>query len=384
MAEKGRRKRILVAPAAFKGTLSAGQVAAVMSEALSQALDADVMLDICPVADGGDDTLAVLAQADPGFAWERLVVCGPKPGTSVEAQVLWHPDRKMAVVEAAQAHGLKLLAQPTPMGSTSYGVGELIRRVIEARADMQTLVVTVGGSASTDGGLGALQALGARFLDSGGRQLKAPLCGGDVARVAGIELPKPWPFAGKLLVATDVVNPLLGLEGTATVFAPQKGASPNECRQLEAALAQVAELLARLQGVDLAMLPGMGAAGGLAFGLRQLPRSAIVSGVQWLSAFLNLDTRLAAADLLITGEGRLDATSLGGKATGNLLLGALGKPVFVFCGQVQPGLAFVEGVRLYPLADSPTAVQAAMEDPQTFLQEALRRALPQIQQALAH
>lgn len=378
----GGTKRILVAPAAFKGTLSAGEAARLLSEALGEVLADTIQLDCCPLADGGDDTLAVLAAADPDFAWETYAVCGPCPGMTAQAQALWHAGRKMAVVEAAQAHGLKLLAAPQPLDSTSYGVGELMRRLIAAHPDLRTLVVTLGGSASTDGGLGALQALGTRLLDAEGRQLPAPFRGGDASRVAGIELPRPWSFAGQLLVATDVVNPLLGPEGTAAVFAPQKGASPRDCRRLEADLSRIAELFASVQGVDLAMLPGMGAAGGLAFGLRQLPRSGIVSGVQWISAFLDLESRLCRADVVVTGEGRLDATSLGGKATGHLLLAAPGKPVFVFCGQVQPGLAFPPGVHVYPLARDDAGLAEAMRDPAGGLRAALSRAMPVLRQAL--
>lgn len=384
-----RKLWILVAPTCFKGTMSAGEVAGVIRDFLCGYLPENlVALDVCPVADGGDDTLEVLRETDAGFRVEEAVVNGPVPGQQVVARYLLHAEKKLAVLEAAQAHGYKLLpgGQLAPMSATSYGVGQLLQSVLKkAEADklaLETVAVTLGGSASTDGGLGALQALGVRFLDRDRQNIHEQIGGQTLLRIGRINWLKKWMFRGKLLIATDVVNPLLGPDGCAQVFAPQKGATPEQCLLLEQGLQQVSALMKETLGVDYTDRPGAGAAGGLAWGLSHLPRSEIVSGSQWIAAQLGLDRRMAMADLIITGEGRLDKTSLSGKATGNILKNAGEKPVLVFCGQMEAGLPLADSVQVIPLVRVGENSQRAMADPKAALLERLNEGLPAIRETL--
>lgn len=367
---------ILIAPACFKGSLSAPEAAQVMAEFLAERLGESASLIRCPVADGGDDTLSVLRSVEPGAELKTACVTGPVASMRVNAEYLWLPEKKTVVIESAQAHGLKLLGDTlAPMVATSYGVGELMRQAIEQHQP-DTVVVTAGGSASTDGGLGALQALGVRFEDEAGQTIETPISGGDLCGIHKMVWPEQSFYSGRLLIATDVMNPLLGQDGTATVFAPQKGADSGQCEQLELGLRQVSQVLEAVSEVDLKDLPGVGAAGGLAYGLRHLPRSGIVSGSQWISDALNLHAKIARADLIITGEGRFDLTSLGGKATGNLLAWAGAKPVFILCGQVAAGLDFPPPVYVLPLAQDAHAAKASIANPKAALLARLEAALP--------
>ncbi len=435
---------VLIAPAAFKGTLSALDVATAMRDFLrAQPELAKASLRICPIADGGDDTLSVLQAVDPRYQRQQCRVMGPLPGMTVLADYLVHAEQKLVLIEAAQAHGLKLYPpgkEYQPLQATSYGVGELIRHAMETHHP-DAVVVSLGGSASTDGGMGALQALGFQFWNAQGQCLPTPLGGGDLSTVARIDWPTPdsqysacndeanTGFSWRALqIVTDVVNPLLGLEGSAAVYAPQKGASPEQCEQLEAGLRQLVSVMQQscvwvsasfsewspvskavrpapsLSESNLAELPGVGAAGGLAYGLRCLPRAEIVSGSAWVASQLQLSQAVAESDLILTGEGCLDATSLSGKATGHLLRLAQerGKPVFCFCGQVRENwregasaiVHSLEATRLspfvYPLvspeaphAEQALQVQVAMADPKAALWRAMAAAWPRLKSLLS-
>ena len=428
---------ILIAPAAFKGTLSAFEAAAVMQECLqAQPASAHFRVNLCPIADGGDDTLAVVQAASAGYKRHQCRVTGPLPGMTVLADYLVHAGQKTVLIEAAQAHGLKLYPPGIayqPMQATSYGVGELIRHAVRTHHP-ETLVVSLGGSASTDGGMGALQALGFRFWDAQGQCLPIPLGGGDLSAVVRVDWPEPdinneespiFPWQC-LRIVTDVVNPLLGSNGSAAVYAPQKGASPAQCEQLAAGLQQIHHSMQRCMqqtllthsesheswtdrcpDIDqLADWPGVGAAGGLAYGLRCLPHSEIVSGSAWVAAQLQLPKAVVESDIILTGEGCLDATSLSGKATGHLLQLASGKPVFFFCGQVREdwrggetasvystAAACVElsvDPYIYPMvapeasaAVQTSQIQGAMDDPKAALRQAMAVAWPTLERLLS-
>ncbi len=380
------KPRILIAPACYKGTLSAGKAAEIMEATLREGLGDAVSLQVCPIADGGDDTLLVLKQSLPQASLKTARVTGPVTNMQIQAQYLWEPITKTVIIESAQAHGLKLLGvERYPMVSTSYGVGELIREAVRQHQP-DTVVVSVGGSASTDGGLGALQALGLRCWDDQDREMQAPLSGGALHRIRRLDA--SLLFAGlasgnspmpALRIATDVHNPLLGPQGAATVFGPQKGATAEQCQQLEQGLAQVSALIKDDLKVDYADLPGAGAAGGLAFGLLHCSEQAqLISGSQWIAQVLGLPPKVAAADLILTGEGRFDATSLGGKAVGNLLALAGNRPVFLLPGQCQPGLQLPDNLYCQPLAQDEAGTRAAMANPRQALRTALLQVLPRL------
>lgn len=371
--------RVLIAPACFKGSASALEIAEWINDFLRNRLPEYVITDVCPIADGGDDTLSVLQASDSGFQLQQMQVMGPVPEMKVQAHYLVHTEKKQVIIEAAQAHGLKLLPpdQLAPMRATSYGVGELIRQAI-AHEQPHDIIVTVGGSASTDAGIGMLQALGVQFFDAAGMLIQEPIDGHMLSGIQKINWNLDWPHAGRVLIATDVVNPLLGSEGAAAVFAPQKGANSEQCQILEAGLAHVSRLLSQIRGMDYTALPGVGAAGGLAYGLQQLPRAGIISGSQWVAEQLNLFQKIQQADIVITGEGRFDATSFGGKATGNVLVWASDKPVFIVCGHVRDKLEALGDVAVYSLAKEEADTDAAITQPQRILIKRLEEMLPDL------
>jgi glycerate 2-kinase len=300
--------RVVLAPDKFKGSLTATEVVdAVASGLLSVRADLDVVR--VPVADGGDGTVA--AALSRGFAAVSVDAAGPtgKPGTAVYAR---HDHQ--AVVELAGVCGLDLLPDrwPDPLGASTYGLGQVMAHAITHGAT--DIVLGIGGSASTDGGAGMVQALGARLLDRQGRDL--PLGGAALQDLASLDLRELRQTVGdvRILVASDVDNPLLGPRGAAAVFGPQKGASPADVAKLERALAVWAERVAGATGTDLASRAGAGAAGGTGFAALALLNAELRPGIELMLEWLDFDRALAGADLVVTGEGSLDEQSLAGKA----------------------------------------------------------------------
>ncbi|MFK5634000.1 glycerate kinase [Ornithinimicrobium sp. LYQ103] len=325
-----RRPRVLLAPDKFKGTLTGVEAAEAMAAGVRAAMpDADVR--IVPLADGGEGTVdAVLAA---GAEEHEHTVAGPL-GSSVSARLALRG--RTAVVEAAQACGLQLL-DPTPataLAAHSTGVGELIRLALGTGAER--IVVGLGGVACTDGGAGMACALGARLLDASGRPL--PQGGGSLADLASVDLgPLRETVGGATFVAaTDVTNPLLGPHGAAGVYAPQKGAGPAEVRLLEAGLTRWAQLTEDL-GATPRDLPGGGAAGGLGWGMVALLGAGLSPGADLVMDLVGMDEALAWADLVVTGEGKLDRQSTYGKGPVALARSASdrGLPVLGIGGAVE-------------------------------------------------
>jgi glycerate kinase len=347
-------RRILIAPDSFKGSLAAAEVAAALAAGW-RSVRPDDELVLLPLADGGEGTVAALHTVLAGSVRRTSQVTGPD-GRPVAADWLLTEDGT-AVLELAQSSGLPLLAEPDPEGAHTYGLGQVARHAIAAGADR--LLIGLGGSASTDGGTGALRALGARFLDRQGGELA--LGGGPLARLHRIELDGliPAPVGGSRLLV-DVTAPLLGEFGAARAFAPQKGASADQIAGLEAALARLADLL----GGNPAA-PGAGAAGGTGYGLAAGWDSELAAGSATLIELTGLAAALPDCDLLITGEGRFDQTSLAGKLVGTLLERAAGVPVAIVAGSRQESLAVPgEWLSLTELAGSS---QGALAEPQHWL-----------------
>src|SRR5512146_1411216 len=314
---------ILIAPAGFKGTLRPREVSEALAQGARQVLPHAVVLS-CPVADGGDGLLdAVLA---PASLREHVPVTGPL-GTPVVAELGWI-DAETAIFESASACGLALLSPDryNAAESTSRGVGELIVEASDRGA--KTVVVGLGGSACVDGGVGAARGLGWTFSDVNG----ATLGEGGVALGSLADWEAGWPLKVRVLALADVCVPLVGPQGAAPVFAPQKGASPGA--------------MAGSGRPDLAELPGGGAAGGLGAGLVFFARAELVAGAPWVLERVGFDAALARADVVITGEGAFDRTSLLGKATGEVLQRARAarKPAVVVAG--RGGAADADGVHV--------------------------------------
>jgi glycerate kinase len=323
--------RVLVAPDKFEGSLSAGQAAAAIAAGLRRARpDAEVVT--LPVGDGGAGTLEALVAA--GFERVPVVASGPT-GEPVQAAIAVRGDR--AFVEMAEASGLKRLpgGRRAPLEASTYGTGELLRAALDLGA--RELVLGIGGSATTDGGAGMAAALGARLLDQAGEQL--PPGGAALLRLARVDVTglDPRLASVQVTVASDVDNPLVGPEGAAHVYGPQKGAGPDEVLLLDSALRRYARVLADDLGVDLAETPGAGAAGGLGAGAIAFLGARIRTGIELVLELLGFDRAVAEADLVVTGEGKLDAQSLRGKAPVGVarVAGAHGVPVVALAGAVE-------------------------------------------------
>ena len=319
---------ILAAPAAFKGTLGPRQVADALSAGIRRALPEAAVLQ-CPIADGGDGLLdAVLA---PGSLRERVQVTGPL-GMPVWGALGW-VDAETAIFESATACGIALL-QPEeldPLRATTRGVGELIWEAVERGA--KVVVVGLGGSATVDGGTGAGRGLGWTFQDARGSAL--PEGGGPLAQLA--DLAGGWGLQAQVIALADVTTPLVGSDGAALVFGPQKGAGPEGVKLLSRGLERLAELMALHGRPELATLPGGGAAGGLGAGLAFFAKAQLERGAEWVLSRVGFDAALAKADLVVTGEGSFDRTSFVGKASGEVVRRAQRgkKKVAVVAGKVE-------------------------------------------------
>jgi glycerate kinase len=361
--------RVVIAPDSFKGSLDAADVAEAIAAGWRSKRPDDV-LELMPLADGGEGTLDALGHGLPEECLRTATVSGPD-GKPVQARWLLRPDGT-AVVELASAAGLPLLDELDPMGATTRGVGELLRLAVEDPGTRRVML-GLGGSATNDGGTGALVALGARFLDADGNDL--PPGGGALARLARVDLSGlvPGPPEG-VEYLVDVTSPLLGPHGAAAVFGPQKGATPHQVEELDAALGRLAEILG-VSGEE----PGSGAAGGTSFGLLACWGGRMVSGSGTVAAVAGLEAAVPAADLVITGEGRFDSQSTRGKVVGNVLTVAAPTPVAIVAGQVaaDPQAPAVAAVSLTELAGS---ARASTADPARWLAAAgsvLAESLPE-------
>ncbi|HET7236416.1 MAG TPA: glycerate kinase [Actinomycetota bacterium] len=326
--------RVLVAPDKFRGTLSAAQASQAIALGWRRGRPDDEVTEL-PLADGGEGTLEALVAAERGSARTARVI-GPL-GDPVEAAfgLVDGPAGRVGIVEMARASGLGVASRHDPLRATSRGTGELIAQA--CRAGARTIVVCIGGSATTDGGAGMAEALGARLLDGSGRPI--PPGGAGLLELARIDLTglEPALRTVRVIAASDVDSPLTGPHGSARVFGPQKGASPDDVLLLDRALGHLAAVIARDLGVDVRELRGAGAAGGLGAGLVAFLGARIRPGVDVVMEAVGFAGRLAAAEVVLTGEGRLDASSLSGKVVGGVLSAAreAQRAAAVLCGEAE-------------------------------------------------
>ncbi|HEY0394579.1 MAG TPA: glycerate kinase [Candidatus Elarobacter sp.] len=363
--------RVVIAPDKFKGSLDAARVAEALAAGVRDVLpDADCAL--IPMADGGDGTVeAFLA----GGAVARTVrVSGPL-GAPVDAT--YARDGATAIVEMAAASGLVVLGgRREPRRATTRGTGELLRDALDGGA--KRIVLGIGGSATTDGGAGALAALGARFLDETGAELEpAPEALARVARVDvdGLDVRLR---SVDLAVACDVDNPLLGPLGAAAVYGPQKGASPEDVAFLDGVLTRLADAMTAATGRDLRARPGAGAAGGLGWALASACGARLQRGVTLVAEVRGLARALRGADWCFTGEGRIDEQTLRGKVVDGVaaLARARGAAVIAFGGSVDLAAEVAlraGGVRCVPIVPGPVTLDDAMRDAPANLRAAAAR-----------
>lgn len=329
--------RFLLAPTAYKGTLSPVEAVSAMGEGVLTAKP-DAELDPCPIADGGTGWLEVWAFHYRDKAQRRAVQTVDALGRPIQAEWLFIQPN-IAIVESAQACGIHRLSpeELAPMDATSAGVGIILREVAQ-HPEVQEIWLGLGGTASTDGGLGTLTELGFRLIDKHGKPV-VPTAR-ELHAIATIVLPPQPPLHGKhLVLCADVENPMIGSEGSARVYAPQKGADSVQVQALETGLAHWASVLERTFGGEIGTVRGAGSAGGLAGGLSACLNVPIVSGIGWLMKQIGWNERLRKADYLFTGEGQVDRQTLMGKGVGVIVQSAiaLSKPVFIIAGRAGEG-----------------------------------------------
>ncbi|GAB6938531.1 glycerate kinase [Isoptericola variabilis] len=372
-----RPLRVVVAPDSFKGSATATEVSAALAAGARAALGDGADVRAVPFADGGEGTLdAILG------AWgqePRTCATTDALGRPTTARFGISPDGRTLAVEAAEAYGLPKVSDVPlrPLDATSHGVGTVVLAALDAAPDAEEVVLFVGGSASTDGGAGLLAGLGARFLDADGAAV-AP-GGGGLRSLSRIDLDGLDPRARALRwrIACDVDNPLLGPRGAAAVFGPQKGASPEDVEVLDDGLAHLADALAAATSHDARDLPGAGASGGLPVGLSAALGAELVPGGELVAEAVGLAGALEGADLVLTGEGRLDEQSLHGKVVDTVVRLVAGRAAVV----VVAG-----GVELTPaqVADAGIAAAFSLAPGPRTLAELSRDAVVELERTAAH
>ena len=360
--------KIVVALDKFKGSLTAPDACEIVRHTLGE-VQPGAEIIVKPMADGGDGTADAL-HAALGGEWISQNVTGPLPGTTTTARYLWLAKERQAFIEMAQASGLVLVptAQRNPLRTTTFGTGELLADAI--RRGAIRIWLAIGGSATTDGGIGVAAAVGWQFLDAAGQPIRT--VGGELERIVRI-LPPPITTHQPPLtveVLCDVDNPLCGERGAAHVFGPQKGATPAMVERLDAGLRQLAGVVKAQLGKDILDVPGAGAAGGLGGGAIAFLNARLVPGIETVMTASRLAADLAEADWVITGEGQFDEQSLHGKVVAGVtaLARQHGVKVAVLAGRVKlsepewrrAGIASARAIAPATL-DTPRAIQQAPE-----------------------
>jgi len=369
--------KILIAPDSFKGSLKSPEVARAMARGARAAFPQAEVVEL-PVGDGGEGTLEALVTATGG-GYESHTVRGPL-GDPLEARLGLLGDGQTVFVEMAEASGLSRLSpeRRSPLHASTYGTGELIRAAL--RTGRSRLLIGIGGSATNDGGAGALHALGVRLLDRGGHPL--PPGGAALADLAeidtsGLELPQDV----EVLVACDVTNPLTGPDGASAIYGPQKGATDTDITTLDAALAHFGTVVAEQVGRDWSGTPGAGAAGGLGFALLAFLSARLERGVSLVLDAVRFEEHLRGADLVLTGEGRIDrqTTSFGKTLAGiGERAQRAGVPVLALAGSLGEDLGDYRAAGFSGVASivpRPLTLDEAMRDAAPLLETATRRLL---------
>ena len=364
--------KVLVAPNAFKGTMTATEAGAAIARGVREVFPAAEIVEV-PVADGGDGTVEALVSARHG-EYRTAEVEGPL-GDPVQARYALIDSGRTAVVEMASAAGLTLIPpeRRDPRRTSTYGFGQLLEAV--RRDGVATIIAGIGGSATNDGGAGMAQALGYRLLDEEARDLERG--GAALARLWRIDasgFDSGWRQV-RVRVACDVTNPLTGPRGASAVYGPQKGADPKAVRELDGALTTLGVVVWRDLGKDVAGLPGAGAAGGLGAGLVAFLNATLEPGAPLVVEATGFDSVVAGADLVITGEGQVDEQTAFGKAPGEVAKRArkAGVPVLLLAGAKQPGWEALHelGVTaVVTMADEGITMQQALNEPERMLTRA--------------
>ncbi len=352
---------ILIAPNAFKNSLDAIQVAKAIEQGLKQS-SLECTTECFPIADGGDGTGSLIIESCKGTIVTKEV--HDPLGRKISSQFGLIDNGKTAVIEMADASGLRLLKKDelNPLKASSYGTGELIRFALDAGA--KKIIIAMGGSASVDGGCGILNALGIKFLDKEGKHLSAVPA--DLIHMAKIDVSNLDKRIRdcEIVILCDVNNVLLGPDGAANIFGPQKGASADDVKILEAFLKNFAEVSAAQSGTDMTRLKHGGAAGGATSGLHTWLDAKLVNGIEYFLKLTNFDEALKRADLVITGEGSIDRQTLQGKGPYGVALSAKKKKIKVIglAGKIEKGQELNKYFdELISINEEPFAISDAMK-----------------------
>lgn len=355
--------KVVIAPDSFKDSLSALGVAQAIAQGWQEVFpEAETIL--CPMADGGEGTLEAVLEVCKG-EWREKTVIGPL-GKPVQAKWGWLEKQKIAMIEMAQASGIQLVppSERDACQSTTFGTGQLILDALDAGA--KDIILTVGGSATNDGGTGLLTALGARLLDS--EQHVLPAGGLALQNLSKIDLTHfdPRIQQTRFSLAADVTNPLCGSNGASYIFGPQKGATPAQVQLLDEALANFANVSARLLGFDKRDETGSGAAGGLGFAAKSYLNAEFKAGVEVVAELNQLASKISNADWVITGEGKFDRQTLNGKTVFGVSRVAKMQniPVIVIAGTLGEGYQalYQHGVTAaFSLTNGPITLEQACQ-----------------------
>lgn len=362
--------RVVIAPDSFKESLSAAGVASAIAEGVRDVVP-DAITVCVPMADGGEGSLDAVLAATSGE--RRKARVQDANGHPCDASWGWLGEGR-AFIEMAAAAGLEQIppAERKPLQASSYGVGQLIKEALDAGATH--IVIGLGGSATNDAGAGLLQALGVRLLDRDGHEL--PAGGAALKMLEGISTDDADHRLSEVEfeIAVDVDNPLCGERGASAIFGPQKGANPEQVEQLDAALAHFADVCARQFGKDERDVPGMGAAGGLGFAIKTCFSARFRPGVELVAELSGLAAALQGADLVFTGEGRMDAQTLLGKTPAGVARYASrqGIPVLAIVGSLGDGYEALYQVGItaaFSLAPGPITLEQACRDAKSYLRQ---------------
>jgi glycerate 2-kinase len=363
-----QRMRILVAPDKFKGSLTAREAALAIRDGFQFVLP-QASFDIVAIADGGEGTAEIFRESLGGQCLE--VAAHDALGRPVESPYSWVPDRQLGVIDMSSASGLWRIAdgERNPWRASTFGTGELMADAIARGA--KNLLIGLGGSATNDAGVGMATALGWKFLDADGQPV--PPSPAEFLRIRQVVRPTT-PLPCQVIGLCDVKNPLLGENGATNVFGPQKGVTAEMLDALEDSLSHLANLCREQLGKDYSNTLGAGAAGGLGFGLLAFCQASLEPGFQAIARLMDLAGKAANADLVVTGEGRLDAQSLQGKAPFEVarLAAQHGKPVIGFAGLVEEDLPGFDAC--VPIANGPLTLDESRLRAAELLRAAAARA----------
>jgi len=366
--------KVLIAMDSFKGNFDSLTVAGIVERGIRKVYK-DATIDKVAIADGGEGTVDAIVKTLNG-RYERIEVTGPM-GSKVIAKY-GIVDGNTAVIEMAEASGLALVPENerNPLRASTYGTGELILDAINKGCTR--IIMGIGGSATNDGGTGMARALGARFLDSEGKELDEG--GGSLDSLARIDISgmNEKIASTEFIVACDVTNPLYGEKGASAVFGPQKGADSEMVKTLDNNLRHYSEIVKRDLGIDVANEPGTGAAGGLGYGLMVFCKARLTKGIEMVLDTIKIENRMKDVDVVITGEGRVDGQTVFGKVPVGIAARAkkFGKPVFAIAGFMDEGADLVYDHGIDAVMSSmigPMTLQEAIEESESLIERASER-----------